>query len=106
MSELQESDEQHEATELSFTIETRESEGEELVLREYTFSWGGEFDEWHFVEYEEKRAANTARVSERNWRKSRHVWWHEQDEIDVDVPQLVTEELASRLGAESVELVV
>lgn len=105
LSQLQESDEKYWVTTMSFTVETRSEDGNELVHKKYTFSWGEEFDEWHFTEYEEKRSDDTARIGDRNWRTSRHVWWHQVDEpIDIDVPQIVSNKLAERLGCDEVTI--
>jgi len=105
LSQLQESDENYWMTSMSFSVETRSEDGDELVHKTYTFSWGEEFDEWHFMEYEEKRTKDTRRITDRNWEKSRHVWWNEVNKpIDVDVPQIVSDKLAERLGCDEVTI--
>lgn len=106
LSKLQEdTDERCWLTSLSFSVETRENNGEDLVHRTYTFTWGQEFDEWHFSEYEEKRCDADDIVGERDWNESRHVWWHEVGEpIDKEVPQTVSNKLAERLDVDEVNL--
>lgn len=104
LSGLQSSDESHEVTEMSFSVETRDASTDELVKRTYTFSWGKEFEEWYLSEYKEERTPELVDVSERTWQKSRHVFWHEDEEIDVEVPQVVSDELARRMDADSVTI--
>lgn len=105
LSELQKSDETYWMTSMSFSVETRTEDGDELVHKTYTFSWGEEFDEWHFTEYEEKRCSVESKANCRNWKKSRHVWWNEVTKsIDVDIPQKVSDKLAERLGCEEVTI--
>lgn len=103
---MQESDENHRMTKMSFTVETEETDDEEyeLVRREYTFSWGEEFDEWEFVRYKERRTSDEPRVSNREWRTVRDMWWSEAEPVNVEIPQLVNDEIAERLGVEEVNI--
>lgn len=93
-------------TKMSFTITTRDDVEDETVEREYTFSWGKEFDEWHLYEYRERRRSGTGVFSEGDWETERHVWWDSAEEPDIDVPQKVTKELRERLGSEEVRFVL
>lgn len=105
LSNLQESDEAvWGASEVSFTIETRATESNELVEREYTFSHASEWDKWTFTEFTEKRAEETASVSDRNWRRSRHIMWSASEAPTVDVPPEVTEQLEELLDIDKLVL--
>lgn len=100
---MQESDESVWAVEMSFDVESRTEDSGELVHKIYTFSWVKEWEKWTFVEYLEKRTKDTKRVSERDWRKARHIMWHEVDETPtIDVPPEISEALADATGADSV----
>lgn len=101
---LQESDETLSCIEMSFDIETRSEDGEEIVHREYFFSYAKEWDKWTFTEFVEKRTSNTDRISERNWRKSRHIYWEDDEAPSVDVPPEVSEALEEATGAETVTI--
>lgn len=89
---------------VSFTIETRTEDGAELVQREYTFSRAPEWDKWMFQEFEEKRTENTDMITDRNWRRSRHILWSEPESPTVDVPQEVEKELEEMLGLDEMNL--
>jgi hypothetical protein len=105
LSDLQESSEEVWGTaEVSFTIRTRSEERGELIEREYTFSNAPEWETWTFTEFEEKRTDDTALVSARNWRRSRHVLWQESDAATVEVPPEVESELQELLGLESLNI--
>lgn len=100
---MQESDESVSGVSMSFDIETRSENGGELVHREYTFSFSREWGKWMFQEFREKRTKDTVSVSNRNWRDSRHIMWHDVNETPtVEVPPEVAEELQEATGAESV----
>ena len=101
---LQTSDDQYWMSSLSFSVETRSEDGDELVHKTYTFTTTETADEWHFSEYKEKRCDATDGITDRNWRQSRHVWWHEEEEVDVEVPRIVTNKLADELGVDTVKL--
>lgn len=86
---------------LSFEIETRSDDGEELIHRRYVFNYAKEWDKWTFSEFEEKRTKNTDRVTARNWRRTRHVYWSDGESTSVDVPPEVTSKLEELLGVDS-----
>lgn len=102
LTDLQSSDEDVQGVELSFDIETRTSDGSELIERQYTFDYAKEWDKWTFVEFLEKRTPNTDQITERNWRKSRHVMWYDGSEPDVEIPPEVTDALERATGADSI----
>lgn len=95
---MQESDTEVMATELSLDIEARDSTSEEIVHQIYTFNYSEEWDKWMFVEYREKRADADVSVSDRNWRKARHMMWHDAETPEIDVPPEVAEQLAEATG--------
>jgi hypothetical protein len=104
---LQSSDESVECTTVSFDIETRSDDGDEIIERVYTFSHAPEWDKWVFTEFCEKRTPIAERVSERNWRKSRHVLWSDPNETrTIEVPPEVSKRLAEVTGATSVTIQV
>lgn len=105
LSGLQESDERvWGGSKVSFTIETRLEEDNEIIQREYTFARAEKWDTWTFHEFEEKRAEDTTRVSARNWRRSRHIIWSDAEAPSVEVPPEVTEELEEMIGIDSMVL--
>ena len=107
LTDLQESDENLWHTNMCFEFETRSEEGDELVHKEYTFSYASEWDKWTFREYHEKRTPDTARMSDRNWRKSQHILWSDVNETPtIDVPPEVSKKLAEATGSESVTIQV
>lgn len=107
LSELQSSDERVWNIDLSFDIETRSESGNQLIHKTYTFGYAREWDKWTFIEYHEERAEDTKRVSDRDWRRSRHIVWSDVNETrTIDVPPEVTDALAEATGAESVTIQV
>ena len=104
---LQESDENVWTTAMSVEIETRSEDGDELVHKEYTFSYAKEWDKWTFQEYREKRTPDTTKMTDRNWRKARHIMWNDVNETPtIDVPPEVAQSLAEATGAESITIQV
>jgi len=102
---LQSSDESVQAVDMSFDIESISDDGEELIERVYTFSHAPEWDKWMFTEFCEKRTPIAERVTERNWRKSRHVVWNDVGETrTIDVPTEVSQKLQEITGAEEVTI--
>lgn len=102
---LQESDERlWTCTSVSFTIETRIDEDDELVERTYTFAHAKEWDKWLFQEFEEKRTEDTDSVTDRCWRRSRHVMWQDDEVRDIDVPPEVGRALKEAIDADSVTI--
>lgn len=89
---------------VSFTIDTRTEDGAELVQREYTFSRAPEWGKWTFMEFEEKRTENTELITDRNWRRSRHILWQDSEAPTVDVPPEVEKELQELLGLEEMTI--
>jgi hypothetical protein len=89
---------------VSFSIQTRSEEGTELIQREYTFSRAPEWNKWTFSEFEEKRTEDTAHITDRNWRRSRHIMWSEPEAPTVDVPPEVEKQLQELLGLENLNL--
>ena len=69
---------------VSFSIQTRTEDGAELVEREYTFSRAPEWDKWTFMEFEEKRTEDTGLITDRNWRRSRHILWSDAECASTD----------------------
>lgn len=107
LEDLQESDESVWTTSMTFDIETRSEDGNEIVHKTYTFSYTKEWDKWTFSEYEEKRTPDTTRMEDRNWRQARHIFWHEVNETPtIDVPPEVSKALADATGSESVTIQV
>lgn len=105
LEDLQHSDETVYGIDLTFDVETRSDDGDELVERHYTFSYAKEFDKWTFTEFKEKRASNSDKAHERNWRRSRHIMWYEANETPtIDVPPEVSNALEEATGAEAVTL--
>lgn len=90
--------------EVSFSIETRTEDGHELVQREYTFSHAPEWDKWTFTEFEEKRTEDTDWVTDRTWRRSRHIMWHEREAPTIDVPPEVEKKLEELLGLDEMTI--
>lgn len=105
LGELQESDEDMwGCAEVSFTIETREETSGELVTREYTFAHAPEWDKWTFVEFEEERTDDTKAISNRQWRRSRHVMWNESESPQISVPPEVEQQLEDLLDLEEMTI--
>jgi hypothetical protein len=102
---MQSSDESVWSVELSFDVESRSQDGDEIVHKVYTFSWAEEWGEWMFTEYVEKRSPDTTMMHDRNWRKARHIMWHDVDETpSIDVPPEISSKLAEATGADSINL--
>lgn len=107
LSELQESGEDVSAIEMSFDVETRTEDGDELVHKTYTFAYAREWDKWTFTEYREKRCENTDRIGDRNWRDGRHLVWGDVSETHtIDVPPEVSKALAEATGSNAVTIQV
>lgn len=107
LSDLQQSEENLWRTNLSIDIETRDEDNGEIVHKEYTFSYTDEWDKWTFQEYREKRTPDTAKMGDRDWRKSRHIYWDDLSETPtIDVPPEVSKALAKATGSESVTIQV
>lgn len=88
---------------MNFEIETRDDERNELVEKVYTFSYAKQWDRWTFQEFVERRTSDTKMMKDRNWRKTRELFWHDVHETpDVEVPPEVTDRLAMATGSESV----
>lgn len=99
LSDLQESDESVWHVNLCFSIETRSEADGELVHKEYKFSYAKEWDKWTFQEYHEERTADTRRMTDRNWTRSRHIVWSDVHETrTIDVPPEVADKLAEATG--------
>lgn len=103
LGKLQESSESVWYSNLSISIETRSEESDELVHKEYTFSYAEEWDKWTFREYEEKRTPDVD-IGDRDWRRTRNVYWSDADAPDVDVPPEVSRQLEELLDADEVVL--
>jgi len=106
LEELQSSDEQLWKTHLSFEIETRSEEGNEIVHKTYTFNYADAWEKWTFSEYLEKRTPDTARMGDRDWRKARHIYWQDHETPSIEVPPEVSQRLAEMVGADSVTVQV
>ena len=107
LQDLQESDESLWHTNLSIEIETRSQDGNEIVHKEYTFSYAKEWDKWTFHEYLEKRTPDTTRMADRNWRKAQHIFWQDVDKTpSIDVPPEAAKALAEATGSESITIQV
>lgn len=104
LEELQQSDESVWSQSMTIEIETRSKSDNELIHKEYTFSYADQFDKWMFSEYVEKRTRDTPSVTERNWRKSRHLFWQDGEAASIDVPPEVSQSLADATGSESVTI--
>ena len=105
LTDLQESDERvWGMPSLSFTIQGRVSDGDEIVERTYTFSHAEEWDKWTFDSFKERRSEDTERIQSRSWHVTRNVHWKDSGEIpdDIEVPVEVQNELEERLDAENV----
>lgn len=105
LEELQSSEERVNCTSLSLTVETRCDERDELVEKEYSFSYAPEWDKWTFTEYVEKRTPDV-NIGERNWRRAQHILWDDAETPTIDVPPEVSQQLAEATGAESVTIQV
>lgn len=100
-----ESSESIQHIDMSFDIETRDKENDEIVQRIYTFSYAKQWDTWTFQEYVERRTPDTDRVGDRDWRKSKELFWHDINETpEIDVPPEVSKKLAMATGSESVTI--
>lgn len=105
LEKLQSSEERVTCTSLSLTIETRCDERDELVEKEYSFSYAPEWDKWTFTEYVEKRTPDVT-VGDRDWRMAQHILWDDAEAPTIDVPPEVSKQLADATGAESVTIQV
>lgn len=103
---LQESDETvYGQPTVSFTIRTRSESGNILTEREYSFSYAKEWDKWTFQEFEEKQTEDTGGISDRNWRRTRHILWSDvNDTPEIDVPPEVGQRLKEAINADSVTI--
>lgn len=102
---LQESDENVWSISMSFEVETRSEDGEELVHRTYRFGYAKEWDKWTFQEFQERRTLDKGLISDRNWQQSRHIMWHDVNETPtIEVPPEVADKLQEATGAESIVL--
>lgn len=106
LEELQHSSEDLWGVNLSFEIETRSEDGDELVHKEYSFSYAKEWDKWTLTEYHEKRTPDTNLMTKRNWRKARHIFWDDAETATIDVPPEVSKALAQATGSDSVTVQV
>lgn len=105
LSGLQESDESVQHVDLSFDVETRCEDSGEIVRKQYTFSYAEEWDKWVFTEYHEQRTPDTRRVSDRDWRRARHVMWSDINESrSISVPPEVADALSEATGADSITI--
>lgn len=104
LNDIQEDDEDYRMTKMRFAVQTENTDDGELVEKEYTFSWGEQFEEWHFMRYKEKRTPDTNLIKDRNWRTVQDIWWSEAEPVDIEVPQIVNEKIADRLGADEVSI--
>jgi len=105
LSEFQDSDESvWGGSKVSFTVETREEDAEEIVRRVYTFSKTMGLDEWVFHEFEEYRTNNTKHIMDRSWRQTRNISWDDTEASSVDVPPSVEKEFEKLLGAEKINI--
>jgi hypothetical protein len=105
LTDLQESEEEIHQVRLSIDVETRSTDGDELVEKEYTFTYAPSLETWMFFEYTEKRTPDVDYISGRNWRQSRHIFWEDPaDTSTIDVPPEVSEKLAEATGCESVTI--
>lgn len=90
---------------LSFTIQTRSSEEEEVIEREYEFSYAREWDKWTFSAFKEKRAQvqeDSDMPDLGTWRVTEDLHWEDPDAVPEarSVPPEVQEELAEYLDAD------
>jgi hypothetical protein len=106
LEDLQQSEENLWGVSLSIDMETRSTDGNELVQKEYSFSYAEEFDKWMFTEYVEKRTPDTSSISDRNWRKAQHIYWDEAESSTIDVPPEISKALAKATGSDSVTIQV
>lgn len=105
LGDIQESDESIWNISMTFEVETRSEDGNELVHKKYNFGYAKEWDTWTFHEYVEKRTPNTGTVSDRNWRDARHIMWGDVTETpSVEVPPEVAEKLREATGADSITM--
>ena len=105
LKEMQKSEESVRSVELSFDIESRCSDGEELVQKVYTFSYASQFDTWTFQSYTEKRTKDTVNITDRDWSVSRDICWNDKsDHPSISVPTEISEALADAIGADVVNL--
>lgn len=92
---------------LSIEIRTRDKDANNLIEREYSFSYAPEWDKWMFHEYVEERTTDTKRVSDRDWHQTRHILWNDPDDRpEINVPQCVAQQLADATGSSSVTIQV
>lgn len=97
LNESQSSDEQVWVTNLSFDVETRDTEQGETVHKRYSYTYAKEFDEWHLYSFEEKRCDDSDNIGERDWRIERDVFWDSAEAVDIDVPSEVSDRLSVML---------
>lgn len=102
---MQESDESVRSIDLTFDIESRVTDGDEIVHKTYTFSYATEWDKWTFSEYEEKRTVDTTHLTDRDWRRSRHIRWDDFAETpSITVPTEISQALKEATGADDVTI--
>jgi len=109
LTDLQESDESVTGAKLSVSIETRsdDEEANEIIEKEYTFSYAPAWDIWSFHEYRERRTPDTIQVSDREWRTAQHIFWQGVNEHrKIDVPPEVAERLSKATGCDSLTIQV
>jgi len=105
LSDLQESGERvWDCSDISFTIESTSEDGDERVQRRYTFSNAPEWDKWAFTEFEECRATKPAPSNKDNWRRSRHLMWHDLEAPSIDIPPEVSNKLEELLGVDEITI--
>lgn len=104
LEQMQSSEENLWGVSLTFDVETRASDDDELVHKKYTFNYADQFDKWTFSEYLEKRTPDTDAMGDRNWRKSQHIFWQDGEAATINVPPEVSQSLAEATGSESVTI--
>lgn len=103
LSDLQESDEDvWGMSKVSFTVETRSTEDNELIEREYTFSKSKHWEGWMFHEFEERRSPDTTHITSRNWRRTKNVIYEDGEATNITVPPEVERELEELMGVDEV----
>lgn len=105
LEDMQQSDESVRSVEISFDIESRCTDGDELVQKTYTFSYASQFDTWTFQSYTEKRTKDTVNLTDRDWSVARDIYWNDKaDHPSISVPTEITDALADATGADEVNL--
>lgn len=92
---------------MTFDVQTRDKEADELVDKTYTFAYAPEWDKWMFHEFVERRTPDTAKTTDRDWRRTRHCLWQDVGDLsDIHIPPQVTTKITEATGAESVTVQV